>query len=107
MEGTAKYIELAIWRAAAESSAYEPLEEIRHVSDFKQYRGFERQWSREVAQIRRVADDSGDGRFYYSGMAQAYLLDQLMPDWKQDFKDSNTTLEGLLKSALSQRDADA
>lgn len=49
------------------------------------------QWSREVAQIGRVADDSGDSRFCYSGMAQAFLLDRLMPDWTQDYADSETT----------------
>ena len=40
-----------------------------------------RPWN-AAADIAMMADDDGDGRFYYTGMAQAVLLDRLLLDWK-------------------------
>ena len=50
--------------------------------------------------MRRMADDEGDGRFYYTGMA--YLLDRLMPDWKQKAFDDGIWLEDLLAEAVPE-----
>ena len=59
-------------------------------------------WSRELDQISRMAEDEGDGRFYYSGMAQAYLLDQLHLSWKLTLAtDPMLNLEDLLRQALT------
>jgi len=50
--------------------------------------------------MRRMANDEGDGRFYYSGMAQAFLLDRLRPDWKSKAFDEDIWLEDLLAEAV-------
>jgi hypothetical protein len=39
-------------------------------------------------------------RFYYSGMAQAVLLDRLMPDWKVRAWSEGVWLEDLLAEAV-------
>jgi hypothetical protein len=46
-----------------------------------------------------MADDQGDGRFYYSSMAQAFMLDRLMPDWKQKAFNKGVWIEDLLAEA--------
>ncbi len=101
-EGLARYVELEIWRQAATSADYEPAPAVQHDRDFKGYRTFERRWSREVDQIRRMAGNRGDGRFYYSGMAQAVLLDRLAPGWKNEAFDDGIWLDDLLVGALVQ-----
>ena len=98
LEGLARYAELETWRQAF-ISGYVPLSETNALDDFKSYKGFESRWSWELDQISRMANDAGDGRFYYTGMAQAYLLDQLMPDWKTRVMDDGIWLDDLLKSA--------
>ena len=98
LEGLARYAELEIWRQAFISN-YVPISEVNALDDFKSYAGFESRWSRELDQIPRMANDVGDGRFYYSGMAQAYLLDQLMPDWKTHAMDDGVWLDDLLNTA--------
>lgn len=50
-----------------------------------------------------MADDVGDGRFYYSGMAQAALLDRLLPDWKEQALTDGVFLEDLLETAVTQQ----
>ena len=53
--------------------------------------------------MTRMASDKGDGRFYYSGMAQAFLLDQLDPTWKQTlYADPSLNLADLLRRALAK-----
>jgi hypothetical protein len=99
LEGGAKYTELAIWRQAGTSSSYEPLSAMAVDDDFDAYDRYERQWSREGDQLVRMADDGGDGRFYYSGWAQAVLLDRLRPDWKADYWEG-IPLEALLNEVV-------
>jgi hypothetical protein len=95
LEGLARYAELESWRQA-NINGYSPLPETIDLPDFDGYAGFETRWSRELQQMTRMADHQGDGRFYYSGMAQAYLLDQLLPDWKARAFDTGVWLEDLL-----------
>ena len=47
-----------------------------------------------------MADDTGDGRFYYSGYAQAVLLDQIDPSWKARAFAPDVFLEDLLAEAV-------
>jgi len=100
LEGTAKYVELHSWETAGRVPDYEPLKEIQSDPDFKAYQNFERQWEQALRQTRRQAGVEGDVRFYYTGLLQAYLLDRLMPDWKDRIMDETTTLEGLLHEAI-------
>jgi hypothetical protein len=99
LEGLARYAEIEIWRLAA-SGDYTPIPDSAKLPDFENYTGFEASWAKEIGQISMMADDTGDGRFYYTGMAQAYLLDRLMPDWKQKAFDKSVWLEDLLAGAL-------
>ncbi len=98
LEGLARYAEMEIWRLAA-TSGYQPLPDTVQLPDFDNYAGFNTRWSQEIGQISRMAGDQGDGRFYYSGMAQAYILDRLMPDWKQKAFAADISLENLLMAA--------
>jgi hypothetical protein len=102
-EGLGKYIELAIWQRAASTPDYQPVTAMNADPDFKHYRGFPQRWSQEVAQLRRGAH-TRDTRFYYSGMAQAFLLDRLAPDWKTKALTPGVFLEDLLRPALSIAD---
>lgn len=101
LEGLARYAELETWRLASVNS-YLPVPETGNLPTFGSYRGFEQRWKNELAQIRRMADDDGDGRFYYSGMAQAYLLDRLSPDWKNTAFDEGIWLDNLLQSVVQK-----
>ncbi len=103
LEGLAKYVELEIWQQAAAAPGYEPADALVTDPDFAQYAGFEKRWSQEIAQMGRMADDEGDGRFYYSGVAQAALLDKLTPGWKERGLAEGIFLEDLLETAVVHR----
>lgn len=98
-EGVAKYLELASLRAAHESPDYTSLSGLRNDSDFKNYQNFEQRWSQEIFQLRYQLS-SGENWFYQSGMAQAFLLDDFMPDWKEKIFEENIFLEDLLAQAI-------
>jgi hypothetical protein len=91
-------VELEIWRQASTGN-YVPIGEAGDLTNFENYGGFEQRWSRELDQISRMAGDEGDGRFYYTGVAQAVLLDRLLPGWKLQIFDGKVWLEDLLKEA--------
>jgi hypothetical protein len=95
-EGLAKYVELAIWREAYTAQKYEPLASVAQDPDFGSYATFPRRWSQEIGQMKRQATREGETRFYYTGMAQAMLLDRLLPGWKPRVFSEDTWLETLL-----------
>lgn len=101
LEGLAKYVEMESWRRGATAQRYTPHPATAALSDFHDYGGYQSAWNREVDQIGRMANNEGDGRFYYSGMAQAVLLDRLLPDWRMGALTGGTTLEGLLDAAAN------
>ncbi len=92
LEGTAKYAELTSGYLAATTPGYKPLE----TAGFKDYSSFEGFYRLQLDQIGAQKSES---RFYYTGMAQAVLLDRLMPGWK-DQALKNGYLEDLLAEAL-------
>ena len=98
-EGLAKYVELVIWREAANTPAYTPLADLNTDPDFKKYATFNQRWAQELDQTKRQATQDGEGRFYYTGMVQAVLLDQLMPKWKTRILSEQLTPEDLLREA--------
>jgi hypothetical protein len=98
-EGLAKYVELAIWREAHGAEEYEPLPDMAADPDFKGYASFRQRWSQEIGQMARQAAQEGETRFYYTGMAQATLLDRLLPGWKDRALLEDTWLETLLAEA--------
>ncbi len=99
-EGVAKYVEVAILRAAYQSADYAPLEGMKTDPDFKKYQEFEQRWSREICEVR-FQSTLGENWFYQSGMGQAFLLDDLMPDWKEKIFAANVFLEDLLAEAVA------
>jgi hypothetical protein len=101
LEGLARYAELEIWRLAGDSS-YTPVPETSEDPEFNAYRDYSRRWTNELNQISRMSTDEGDGRFYYTGMAQAFLLDRLMPEWKERAFEEDVWLEDLLRSAVGE-----
>jgi|WetSurMetagenome_2_1015567.scaffolds.fasta_scaffold80560_2 hypothetical protein len=99
-EGLAKYTELAIWRLAAEESNYTPLPAMAGDPGFSGYKKYNQIWLQQIQQIRSMAKDDGDIRFYYSGWAQAILLDRLAPGWRTRILSEDVTLEDLLREAV-------
>jgi len=102
LEGLAKYAELSIGLEAARTPSYAPVAALEDDPAFKHYNTRERYWSRQVDEIQRMQNRSGDVRFYYSGMAQAVLLDRLMPGWKARVWDEDVWLEDLLAEAVGE-----
>jgi hypothetical protein len=102
LEGTAKYVELRSWLVAGSDRTYLPLAAMGNDPDFENYEDFDGQWNQAIRQSRHQAKESGDVRFYYTGMLQAFLLDRLMPDWKARGMEDGVTLEGLLQEAVTQ-----
>ena len=94
-----KYLELEAWRQAATVAGYEPLGEMAEDPDFKAYDSFEQRWSQEIGQMKRQVGTEGVTRFYYTGMAQAMLLDRLYPGWKSQVMEEGIWLETLLREA--------
>lgn len=102
LEGLGLYNELEILRQAYEDDGYRPVEEMAADGSFDGYERFEQRWGQEVDQIGRMAGSDGDGRFYYSGMAQAVLLDRLLPTWKTQAFEEGVFLEDLLGAAVAE-----
>lgn len=103
LEGLARYVELGIWRAAANTPGYAPDDAILGDPDFAAYADYDQRWQREIGQLRRMAGDPGEGRFYYTGMALATLLDRLDPGWQTTALEPGVFLEDLLAEALAGR----
>jgi len=101
LEGVAKYVELGIWRQAARTEDYHPQPGMAEDPDFDAYTGFDGRWAQEIGQMKRQADQEGDTRFYYTGMAQAALLDRLLPGWKDQVMREGVWLEDLLAQAIA------
>jgi hypothetical protein len=99
LEGGAKYVEVASWRVADRSGAYEPVRDIMDDGEFDGYASADRAWRRELGQLRRSAGQGGT-RFYYSGMALAFLLDRFLPGWKGRAMEPGVFFDGLLEEAL-------
>ena len=51
--------------------------------------------------MKRQAGQEGETRFYLTGMAQATLLDRLLPGWKELALAEGVFLEDLLREAVS------
>ena len=101
-EGLGKYTEVAIWKCAASDTAYKPVQALSGDPDFNGYRNFGGKWAQELATLR-LQSRADDIRFYYAGMAQAFLLDRLNPEWKTTILQGDVFLEDLLSKALTNR----
>ena len=100
-EGLAKYVEIASLRQASQTPTYTPLPAMQADPYFKNYKNFDQRWSQELIQLRNPSGSS-DTRFYMSGMAEAFLLDRLMPGWKNQALNKGIYLEDLLRQAVGK-----
>jgi hypothetical protein len=98
-EGLAKYVELSMWQQASTTPDYTALPTMEADPDFKGYATFPQRFKQEISQMKRQAAQEGETRFYYTGMAQAMLLDRLLPDWKSRAFADGIWLEDLLTEA--------
>jgi hypothetical protein len=101
-EGLGKYTELAVWKCAASDTGHKPVQVLNGDPDFKGYRNFSDKWSQELVTLR-LQSHAEEIRFYYSGMAQAFLLDRLNPEWRRTVLKGDVFLEDLLSEALANR----
>jgi hypothetical protein len=102
LEGTAKYVELRSWEEASSDHGFVSLSGMVDDPDFKDYETYDSRWNQEMRTAREQAKREGDTRFYYSGMLQAFLLDRLMPDWKERIFEEGIYLEDLLRETLAE-----
>jgi hypothetical protein len=65
------------------------------VPDFAGYGGFQQRWNSEMVTLGNQAG-ADETRFYYSGWAQAVVLDRLRPGWKAGAMAAGVWLEGLV-----------
>jgi hypothetical protein len=101
MEGLAKYAELSAGLAAADP-AYRPLPQaLAAIPGFAGYGGYPRFYQAQLREVSRLNNRGGSTRFYYGGMAQAMLLDDLNPAWKPLAMQPEAYLEDLLADALA------
>jgi hypothetical protein len=100
-EGTAKYVEVGILKKAGETAEYQSLPEMKNDADFKQYRKTNQRWSQELFQLRHQTT-SGESQLYMTGLAQAFLLDDLMPGWQDQYWEEGIFLEDLLRQAIAE-----
>lgn len=97
IEGLAKYAELEIGLVAQEKQDYSPIDGVRKISEFKNYKTWSKYVSRQITEVKRAANRPGESRFYYGGMLQAVILDRLMPEWKNEAFENQVYLDDLLK----------
>ncbi|HNT24113.1 MAG TPA: hypothetical protein PKM21_07105 [Anaerolineales bacterium] len=102
LEGLAKYAELVIGRSAGATSAYTYLPALEADPDFNAYATRQRYWEGQIGEAQRTTGRSGGTCFYYSGFAQAVLLDRLLPGWQTQAFEPGVMLEDLLRQALGQ-----
>ncbi len=93
LEGVGKYVEMRFHELAAAKK------ELSTGIRFRQGLPY---WSDELRRLRsRLGEQGGDFRFYLSGMAQARLLDRLVPGWKNHGFEDGVFLEDLLRKAVT------
>jgi hypothetical protein len=103
LEGLAKYAELSLGLTAYQHREYQPLASIQEDPDFKAYQNQDRFWTQQMKEIKRQGSQKGETRFYYTGMAQALLLDQIAPGWKDRAWAEDLWLDDLLAEAVSEQ----
>jgi hypothetical protein len=92
LEGLAKYVEIRFYELAA-SLGSDP--------SFADYKSGLPYWRPDLMRLEKaMGQQSGDLRFYLSGMAQARLLDRLSSGWQARAMRDEVYLEDLLRAAV-------
>jgi len=93
VEGLAKYAEVQFYKLAAARASE---------AAYADYRSGHPLWPADMARLRRnLGGQGGDLRFYLSGVAQAMLLDRLLPGWKAKALEEKSNLEDFLRAAIT------
>ena len=100
LEGLAKYTELKIGVVAANSSSYTPVEGASEASDFEMYQNKDSYMANQISEVSRASGRDGESRFYYGGMLQAMLLDQINPAWHNRAMAEEVYLEDLIRQTI-------
>lgn len=100
LEGLAKYAELQLCNNAGESTDYQPVSETKNSRGFKNYSKQNQHFQRQIDEVLRTVKRRGESRFYYVGMLQAMVLDQVLPQWKTTAFDTGVYQENMLKQAV-------
>ncbi len=100
VEGIGRYAELSTYRLA-EHTDYSTIQEKFNLSNFNNYEKFDQRWMREIGEFKRLANDASERRFYYTGMAQAVLLDRLASGWQTELFEPGVWLEDILAETMS------
>ena len=99
LEGLAKYAEVRSWLLASDPINYQPLAEISADPDFDHYSEGKKNRNREIKQLQSDLNFN-DTIFYYSGWAQAEILDRLAPNWKLKAFQPTVYLDELIRDNL-------
>lgn len=96
LEGLAKYAEVRFYELEAARAAKQSNAKPRPAGiSF---------WLSDLALLRtRLGAQSGDLRFYLSGMAEARMLDRVSPVWKPHGLDEGSYQEDILRAALASK----
>lgn len=91
LEGLAKHVEIRFYELAASQLGDPKLAAYRPGLPY---------WQMEFGRLDgQLGQQEGDFRFYLSGMAQARLLDRLMPGWQNEAMTGGVHVETLLEFA--------
>jgi len=104
VEGIGRYAEISVYQLSHAKTGYTPVREILDDSGLYHYEKFDQRWMRELDQMKRMARDESERWVYYSGMAQAVLLDRIDPDWKSRIFEPGIWLDGLLEETVMNTD---
>lgn len=96
LEGLAKYVELQSWLLASDKQKYTPLADMNNDPDFDFYQYADEHRKHEIRQLQSDLQFS-ETIFYYSGWAQAEILDRLYPNWKTKAFEPGVYLDELLE----------
>lgn len=100
LEGLAKYAELSIGLAASNPN-YQPTAGLSRLDpQFKGYAEYRSFYQEQLSEVNRLSGRSEETRFYYSGMAQAVILDRLNPAWKPLVMQEGVYIEDVLADTL-------
>ena len=86
-EGVARYTERELAGLSRNLSFYKPTKEFRSLFPWSSYSGTWTDYYEGMVNPIRFVGEGGRGRvmFYYSGMAKAYVLDRIRPDWRSKY----------------------
>jgi hypothetical protein len=99
LEGVALYVEYDTWKNLAQAPNYQPQAGMHSDPDFHGYGAFQSKMDAALASPQALVTQR-DTRFYSAGMMEAFMLDDLMPDWKTRIFQEGVYLEDLLREAV-------